>query len=46
MPASVVQNQPPDFGRRKESGAKGVVVTHLKFCDPHAFDIPDLTKER
>jgi benzoyl-CoA reductase/2-hydroxyglutaryl-CoA dehydratase subunit BcrC/BadD/HgdB len=40
-----------DFDRRKylvnmvkQSRADGIVMLFLKFCDPHAFDYPDLAK--
>ena len=28
----------------KQTAAEGVIFLYLKFCDPHAFDIPDLKK--
>lgn len=31
--------------RLEETRAQGVVVVNYKFCDPHAFDYPDLRKK-
>lgn len=31
--------------RVKETGAQGVIFVTYKFCDPHAFDYPDLRKK-
>jgi benzoyl-CoA reductase/2-hydroxyglutaryl-CoA dehydratase subunit BcrC/BadD/HgdB len=32
------------IGRAKELGASGIVFTRIKFCDPEAFDYPNLKK--